>query len=444
MQGLFEFLNSNIRTNLLVIMLLVLMSGACKSERNKYAEPPPQEVIVAKPVQQEVTNYLESTGTTRAVEEVEVRARVAGFLQSMHFTPGTNVKKGDLLFVIDPREYQAELDAAKAELGSAYAKVKRANTEYKRAKRLFDQKAGAEKDVVKWRGERDIAQAAVARAKAKVNRVKLDLSYTKVTAPLSGRVSRNLVDIGNLVGENEPTLLATVTDYDPMHVYFNVNERDLLRVMAMYRQRVKDKDYNPAEESDINAEIPLFMALTNEEGYPHEGIADYSESRVDPGTGTLQLRGIFENPGATPVLLPGLFTRLRMPISKQPNALLVSERAIGADQSGTFVLTVNSENVVEKRLIRMGRLVDGLRVIEEGLAPDEAVIVKGIQRARPGAKVDPKSIEMTTLTASALKKEKEVKKKKTTQTENQENEKESQTENSKGAKTVAAAEEEKQ
>ena len=429
MQGMSKFLGPKKRTNVLVMTLLVMTFAACESPRNEYAEPPPQKVTVAQPVQQEVTNYLKFTGTTRAVEEVEVRARVSGFLQSMHFTSGTNVAKGDVLFVIDPREYQAELDAADAELGSAYAQVKRAKTEYKRAKRLFDQKAGAGKDVVKWRGERDIALAGVARAKAKVNRAKLDLSYTNVTAPLSGRISRNEVDIGNLVGENEPTLLATIIDYDPMYVYFNINERDYLRVMTMYRQRVKDKDYNPAEDSDIKAEIPLFLALTNEEGYPHQGIADYSASKVDPGTGTLQLRGIFQNPGVTPVLVPGFFTRLRMPIDKQANALLVSDRAIGADQSGDFVLTVNSENVVEKRLIRMGRLVDGLRVIEDGLEPDESVVVKGIQRARPGAKVDPKSIEMTTLTASALKKEKEankgkeVKKDMTTESENQDEEK---------------------
>lgn len=441
MQKMLEFLKSNIRTKLLVITLLILMCGACKSERNQYAEPPPQEVSVAKPLQQEVTNYLEFTGTTRAVEEVEIRARVSGFLQSMHFTPGTNVKKGDLLFVIDPREYQAELDAAKAELGSANAQVKRAKTEFDRAKRLFDQKAGAEKDVVKWRGERDIALAAVARAKAKVNRAELDLSYTNVTAPLSGRISRNLVDIGNLVGENEPTLLATITDHDPMYVYFNINERDLLRLMVMYRQRVKDKEYNPAEESDIKAEIPLFMALTNEEGYPHEGVADYSESRVDPGTGTLQLRGIFANPGAAPSLMPGLFTRLRMPIDKQADALLVSERAIGADQSGTFVLTVSSENVVEKRLIRMGQLVDGLRVIEEGLQPDELVVVKGIQRARLGAIVNPKSIDMKTLMASALKKEKEAQKKTKARPENQGEEQMSETEAQESKKIVAAEEE---
>jgi RND family efflux transporter MFP subunit len=450
MQGMSKFLDPKKWTNVLVMTLLVMTFVACKSQRNEYAEPPPQKVTVAQPVQQEVTNYLEFTGTTRAVEEVEIRARVSGFLQSMHFTPGTNVKKGDLLFEIDPREYQAELDAADAELRSAYAQVKRAKTEYKRAKSLFDQKAGAGKDVVKWRGERDIALAAVARAKAKVNRAKLYLSYTKVTAPLSGRISRNEVDIGNLVGENEPTLLATITDYDPMYVYFNINERDFLRVMTMYRQRVKDKDYNPAEESAIKAEIPLFLALTNEEGYPHKGIADYSASKVDPGTGTLQLRGIFQNPGDTPVLVPGFFTRLRMPIDKQANALLVSDRAIGADQSGDFVLAVNSENVVEKRLIRMGRLVDGLRVIEDGLEPDESVVVKGVQRARPGAKVDPKSIEMATLTASALKKEKEAnkgkeaQKKMTTQSENQDEGKATITETLENNKTVTEANEEKQ
>jgi RND family efflux transporter MFP subunit len=449
MQGMSKFLDPKKTTKVLVMTLLVITFAACESQRNEYAEPPPQKVTVAQPMQQDVTNFLEFTGTTRAVEEVEVRARVSGFLQSMHFTPGTNVAKGDVLFVIDPLEYQAELDAADAELKSAYAQVKRAETEYKRAKRLFDQKAGAEKDVVKWRGERDIARAGVARAKAKVNRAKLDLGYSKVTAPLSGRISRNMVDIGNLVGENEPTLLATITDYDPMYVYFNINERDFLRVMTMYRQRVKDKHYNPAEESDIKAEIPLFLALTNEEGYPHEGIADYSASKVDPGTGTLQLRGIFQNPGVTPVLVPGFFTHLRMPIDKQANALLVSERAIGADQSGEYVLAVSSENVVEKRLIRMGRLVDGMRVIEEGLEPNESVVVKGVLRARPGAKVEPKSIEMTTLTTSALKKEKEankkmeVQKKTTAQSENQENEKINETEASESAKAVAPTSEEK-
>ena len=386
----------------LAILLIVWMSAAC-DQRNEYAEPPPPKVTVAKPLQQEIIDYLEFTGTTHAFEEVEMRARVAGFLQSMEFTPGTQVEKGDLLFVIDPSEYQAELDAAEAELGSAEATLKRAQTEFARAQKLFKQKAGAQTDVVKWRGERDVAKAAVARAKAKVEKTGLDLSYTKVTAPITGRVSRNLVDLGNLVGEGEPTLLTKVTRIDPMYAYFNLNERDLLKVMAMYRQETKEKGLDPAKDSAARADLTVSLELANEKGYPHQGIVDFAESGVDPATGTLQLRGVFPNPGPAPVLLPGLFTRLRMPIDKRENAMLVTERAIGADQGGRYLLTVNSENVVEKKPIRMGRLEDGLRVIEEGLQPGDRVVVNGIQRARPGAKVDPEQIDMKSLTASALK-----------------------------------------
>jgi len=381
----------------LVLGFLWLIS-ACDSKRNEYVEPPPPKVTVAQPVQQEVIDYLEFTGTSQAFEEADIQARVAGFLQSMHFTPGTQVKKDDLLFVIDPKEYQAELNASTAELTAARAMQHRAEIEYERAKRVYDQGAGRETDVVKWRGERDIALAAIERAKAKVERARLNLSYTRVSAPISGRVGRNLVDLGNLVGEGEPTLLTKVTRFDPIYVYFNLNERDLLRVMDTYRQAIKEKSVNPEEE----VEIPLFLGLANEDGYPHEGEYDFAESSVDPGTGTMRLRGVFENPGPAPVLVPGLFARLRLPIGKQASALLVTERAIGADQSGNFLLTVGSDNMVAKKPIRMGQLVDGLRVITEGLQPGERVIVKGLQRARPGAKVDPEQIEMKTLTASAI------------------------------------------
>jgi RND family efflux transporter MFP subunit len=384
------------------ILLVALIFAAC-DQRNEYVEPPPPKVTVAKPLQQEVTDYLEFTGTTHAFEEVEVRARVAGFLQSMEFTPGTNIEKGDLLFVIDPREYQAELNAADAELSSAEAQLKRAKIEFERAEKLFKQQAGAETDVVKWRGQRDVASAEALRAKAKVEQAGLNLSYTKVEAPISGRVSRNFVDIGNLVGEGEPTLLTRITRFDPIYVYFNLNERDLLMVMAMYRQRAKEKGIDPSKDPNAKAEIPLFLGLANEEGYPHEGIADFAESGVDTGTGTLQLRGIFQNPGKSPVLIPGLFARLRIPIDSRDNALLVTDRAIGADQGGNYLLAVTNDNTVEKRPIRMAQLVDGLRVIEEGLRPGDRVVVNGLQRARPGAKVDPEQIDMNTLTASALK-----------------------------------------
>lgn len=395
-----------------LILPMIWMIAAC-GRGNEYVEPPPPKVSVAEPLQQEVIDYLEFTGTTKAYEEAQVRARVSGFLESMHFTPGTDVEEGDLLFIIDPREYRAALHAAQAEVESAQAQLQRAKIELERAKRLFEQKAGAEAEVVKWRGERDVARAAVARAKAKLERARLDLSYTRVTAPLTGRVSRNYVDLGNLVGESEPTLLTTVTRFDPIYVYFNLNERDLLKVLAMYREEVKEKNIDTATQSDSEAEIPIFLGVATEKGYPHQGTYDFGESTVDPGTGTLQLRAVFPNPGPVPALVPGLFTRVRMPIAERTNALLVTERAIGADQSGRYLLTVNAENVVDKRLIRMGQLVDGLRVIEEGLQPGERVVVSGLQRARPGAKVDPERIDMASLKASALRAAAEAEKKKT-------------------------------
>ncbi|MFN2168364.1 MAG: efflux RND transporter periplasmic adaptor subunit, partial [Anaerolineae bacterium] len=214
-------------------------------EQNTYVAPPPPGVTVALPLQEDVTDYLEFTGTTEAVETVEVRARVSGFLESIHFTPGTNVRQGDLLFVIDPREYVADMEAAQAEVQSAQAKVQWAQIELERAQRLFQQRAGAEADVVRWRGERDVAAAAVARGKARVERAQLNLDYTRVTAPISGRVSRNYVDLGNLVGEGEPTLLTTITRFDPIYAYFNLNERNLLKVMSEYRKQATEKGFNP-------------------------------------------------------------------------------------------------------------------------------------------------------------------------------------------------------
>ena len=412
MHGPFRVSHRNPLARVAVSLLLVWIIAGC-GRGGEYVEPPPPKVTIAQPLVQEVIDYLEFTGTTAAFEEADVRARVPGFLESMHFIPGTDVKEGDLLFVIDPREYEAGLDAAKAEVQSADAQLQRAEIELARAKKLFEQKAGAEADVVKWRGQRDVAEAAVVRAEAKLKRARLDLSYTKVKAPISGRVSRNYVDLGNLVGEGEPTLLATVTRFDPMYVYFNLNERDLLKVMAMYREEIEEKNLDPATKSGGEAEIPIFLGLANEEGYPHQGMYDFAESALDPGTGTLQLRGVFANPGRPPFLLPGLFTRLRMPIDTRANALLVTERAIGADQSGRYLLAVNSENVVEKRLIRMGQLVDGLRVIEEGLQPGEWVVVTGLQRARPGGKVAPERTDMASFKASALKAAAEAEKEKT-------------------------------
>ena len=390
--------------SLVVIFATTYLFSACQ-EQNTYVEPPPPKVTIAQPLEEAVIDYLEFVGTTRAFEELEVRARVAGFLKSVEFIPGTAVKQGDILFTIDPREYQAELNASKAELQSAEAQLKRAATELKRSTKLYKQKAGSQADVVKWQGDHDVAKASVTRAKAKVERAALSLSYTKVAASLTGRVGRNLVDVGNLVGESEPTLLTTVSRYDPMYVYFNINERDLLQLLTVYRQKIKETGMDPNVDSDKDAEIPLFLGLANEQGYPHKGVLNFAESGVDPGTGTLQLRGEFPNKGNPPMLLPGLFARIRFPIQQREKALLVTERAIGADQGGRYLLVVNSEKVVEKRPIRMGQLIDGLRVIEEGVQAGEWVIVNGVQRARPGAKVDPEKSDMSSLRITTPKDE---------------------------------------
>lgn len=387
---------------LVAALILLLMLAGCE-QANTYAPPPPPKVTVAQPLMEEVIDSLEFTGTTVASAQVEVRARVSGVLQSMHFEPGTEVDQGDLLFVIDPKEYEANLQAAEAELAAAQAQLERAQTEYERAEKLFKKKAGTEMDVVKWRGEQAVASAAIQSAQAKIDRAMLNLGYTRVTAPISGRVGRNRVDVGNLVGEGEATVLTDITDYDPMYVYFNLNELDLLRVMTIYRERVKEKGLDPEIHPDTEADIKVFLGLADEDGYPHEGVLDFAESGVDPETGTVQLRGVFQNSQRPTVLFPGLFARVRLPIAKRQHIPLVSERAVGSDQSGQYLLIVNSENTVEKHNIKLGQLVDGLRVIEEGLTESERVVVNGMQRAGPGAKVDPEMTDMANLKVSAIR-----------------------------------------
>ncbi len=389
-----------IRAAALTTALLAL--AGCDEAANVYVEPPPAEVTVARPLVRTVTQYLNFTGTTEASEAVEVRARVPGVLQGMHFVPGTDVQKGALLFTIDPKEYEANLLAAEAQRASAEATLVRARTELERAERLFKQKAASDAEVVRWRGEAAVAEAAVQSADARVARAKLDLGYTQVAAPISGRVGRNLVDVGNLVGEGEATVLTDIIRHDPMFAYFALNERDLLQVLEYYRSEVKARGIDVRKDPDSRADIELELALANEEGFPHQGIYDFGESGVDPQTGTLRLRGRFPNGDSPPRLLPGLFARIRMPIAKRENALLVSERALGADQTGRYLLVVNGEDVVEKRAVVVGDdRIDGMLRVESGVETEDRIVVRGIQRARPGAKVAPQEVEMATLATSA-------------------------------------------
>jgi len=383
-----------------VAVMFALMLAGC-GDSNTYVEPPPPAVTVATPVMQEVTDYLEFTGTTVAFDHVEVRARVAGVLESLHFTPGTYVEQDELLFVIDPRQYEAELQAAEAELAGARADEKLARTELARARELYKKSAGPESDIVKWQGRLGSARAAILSAEAKIKTAELRVEYTQVAAPISGRVGREQVDLGNLVGNGEATLLTEITRFDPMYVYFNLNERDLLSVLKVYKEKTQQQGIDARSLYIKEAQLPVYMGLANEEGYPHEGVFEFAESAVDTGTGTMELRGIFQNDGHPPALIPGLFARIRVPVDKRADMLLVTERAVARDQAGSYLLVVNSENTVERRSVITGQRIDGLAVIEEGLQKDDRVVVEGVQRARPGRMVAPEPVEMSGLTTSA-------------------------------------------
>jgi RND family efflux transporter MFP subunit len=379
-------------------MLAALLAGC--DDPNTFVEPPAPKVTIAEPLVQDVTDYLEFTGTTESSAAVEVRARVAGVLESMNFEPGTDIEAGDILFVIDRDVYEAEVQGADAALAQAVAGSDLATATLARVQQAGE--AVSQTQVEETAAQARTAEAKILASKAELRQAEINLSYTDVEAPISGRVGRNLVDVGNLVGEGEATVLTDVTAYDPMYVYFNMNERDLLRVLGMFRERAAEKSLD-SKDTAAEAEILVDLALADEEGYPHQGVLDYTDSSVDPATGTITLRGTFPNEEWPPTLIPGLFARVRMPIAERADLPLVTERAIGSDQSGQYVLVVNQENVVEKRNVRLGQLIDGLRVIEDGVESGERIVVNGIQRARPGATIDPEMADMTAFTASAMR-----------------------------------------
>jgi RND family efflux transporter MFP subunit len=367
-------------------LALAILVASCGG--NEYAPPPPPEVTVALPVQQEVTTYNEVTGRTVSIEAVEVRARVQGFLQSMHFTPGTEVKQGDPLFVIEPSLYQARVDQAAADLQSAQAQSEAASEQLKITQAIFERNAGSKTDLVQKVQARDQARAAVAQAKANLDAAKLDLSYTHIYAPNSGRIDRNYVDVGNLVGAGEATLLASIVRQDPIYAYFDVSERQVLVYRALRR-----RGETVAAEGERNK---AYMALDTDDGFPWVGEVDYVSNRANPSTGTMELRAIFPNPDR--IIVPGLFVRVRLPFTRG-RGLLVPDEAVSVDQGGRYVLIVDAQQVAQHRRVKIGALVDGMRVVQEGLTPEEWVVVNGLQRARPGSKVKPRQAPMTPATA---------------------------------------------
>ena len=370
---------------LLLVGIVLGLNGGCGDRENKYVPPPPPEVTVSQPLKKAVTEYIELTGNTQSVEQVALVGRVEGYLTSINFKDGDIVKKGDLLFVIEPPPYEAKVKQAEAELAMAQATLIRSTLEYNRQLQLIKQNATAQSTVEQWQAQREADEATVQQKKANLDVARINLSYTQVRAPFTGRIDRHLVDVGNLVGAGQATQLANIYRLDPIYAYFNINERDLVRTLERERERSKDK---PSQKDE---DTPVYLAIEKEEGFPHEGRLDFGATALDPSTGTLLLRGIFSNPfpaGGVPGILPGMFVRVRIPVHVRKHALLVSERALGVDQSGRYLLVVNAQNVVEQRTVSVGQLEDGgMRVIKQGLQGDEWVVVNGIQRTRPGATV---------------------------------------------------------
>lgn len=365
----------------MTLLLTLMLAGGCE-EKNTFVAPPPPKVTVAKPERKTVTDYLELTGNTQAINTVKLVARVEGYLEGLHFQDGADVRKGDLLFSIQPDQYQAQLAQAKANVAAQQAALFNAETEFTRYSRLFEQKAAAATDVDNWRFQRDSSRAALANAQAQVDLANLNIGYTRVTAPFNGRMGRHLVDVGNVVGAGgEETPLAEINQVDPIYIYFTINELDLLRIRERQKQ-AGGGDYRTRP-------VPLLAGLANEDGFPHEGRIDFAAISVDPNTGTLLLRGIFANPDR--VLLPGLFVRLRLPVGRDRDAILVPQVALALDQIGRYVLVVDDKNVVERRGITVGQMFGEMQVVSEGLTGDERVVVNGLLRAIPGREVTPET-----------------------------------------------------
>ena len=371
-----------------ILLIFVFLLAAC-GDRNTYVPPPPPKVTVSQPVRRDVTDYLEFTGNTQAINTVQLRARVEGYLEKVFFQDGDLVKKGQLLFLIQQNTYEAKLKQAEAELLANKARLEHAQTEYARFTRLVKQKAAAQTDVDRWHYERDAAQAAVLASEAQRDLAQLNLSYTRVTAPFNGHIGRRLKDPGTLVGAGEKTLLAEINQIDPIYVYFNINEQDLLRVIGkeISGEQVPDK-----------MKHRVSFGLADEKGYPHQGYLDFAAISLSPTTGTLLLRGVFANP--TYKILPGLFARVRAPLAGPRPALLVPQVAIGFDQLGPYVLVVNDQKVVERRAVKLGATEDDYRVAAEGLQGGEWVIVNGLLRAIPGKQVSPQKETTSASTGS--------------------------------------------
>ena len=378
-----------------VLAAIATLALAGCGPRNTFVAPPPAKVVVAKPVQQPVTLYFELTGNTAPYRTANLVARVQGYLQSIDYQDGAAVTKGALLFEIERDIYQATLDQAKAQLAKDQAVLGEAQVDLNRYQTLAKQQSIALQQAQDQEFVVEQDKATVGVDQANVDTATINLGYTRVLAPFDGIVTNHQVDIGNLVGASGiATTLATIVQIDPIYVYFTLSEPQYLAV-----RRNNAKAGLPTSSTDLKylATIPIEIGLQDEEGYPHKGHLDYVSPQVDPSTGTLAVRAIFENKDNA--LLPGLFVRVRGPVGHQDKALLTQDQAIGTSQEGSYVLVVGADNVVQRKIVKTGQTQGQLRIIESGLDPGDWVVTGGVQRAFPGAKVEPQRTELKSAAA---------------------------------------------
>lgn len=361
------------------VVVVALTLAACKPQ----AAPAPQAmpVTVASVLEREIAEWDEFTGRLEAIDSVEIRPRVTGYIDRIAFREGGEVKAGDLLFIIDPKPYQAELQRAEAQVSSARAQAQLAAQLLANASKLRQAGAISQDEFDERKSADAVAREAVRAAEAEANVARLNLGYTRVTSPIAGRVSKAEITEGNLVtgGTQDATLLTTVVSLDPIYAEFEGDEQIYLR----YTQLDREGD----RQSSRDAPNPVFMGLANEDGFPHEGHMVFVDNQVNPRTGTIRARAIFDN-GAG-LFTPGLFARIQLLGSGKYKAVLITDRAVGTDQDRKYVLVVNKEKTIEYRAVKLGRVVDGLRIVKEGLRPGELIVVNGLQRVRPGALVQP-------------------------------------------------------
>jgi membrane fusion protein, multidrug efflux system len=378
----------------IALPLLAASLSACKPE-NKFMPPPPAEISVGVPLQQEVAPFEVLTGNTVAFAFVDLVARVEGFLTAIKYVDGAFAKKGDILFTIEQTMYKAKVKEGEAGVAAAQAALVQAEAEYTRQETLLRQNVSSQATFDVAKAKRDSARANVESNQGNLTVAQTNLGYTTVMAPFDGIVSKHLITVGELVGNGVATKLATIVQLDPMYVEFNMSEQDILQIRANLKERRLD-----VEEL---SKVPLSIGLMNEDGFPHQGFLNYVSPEINASTGTILVRGLFSNP--TRALIPGFFVRVKVPKGLGPAAsLLVPNRVLAEDQAGKYLLIVNKDNVVEQARVTTGQLLPGgLRVIATGLKADDRVVLSTNSRAIPGGKVVPKLTTIAADTAAPTK-----------------------------------------